>query len=157
MGCDKTSNSDIKCVCQKTGTGWDAGYHCSDGSNCKSGACGFVDGDSLQQCCKYYTQINKNMTKVCTPERSTTGRNDGVVCMHDSDCMSGVCASPPDGSGGGIAICCPRGDYINDRGAKMCTGLKDGELCTGDFQCESGMCAFPASAGGNRICSKKSK
>ena len=34
--CDNTSSTPIKCVCEKTGSGWDNGAHCAYDYDCKN-------------------------------------------------------------------------------------------------------------------------
>ena len=58
------------------------------------------------------------MTKVCTPERNTTGIPDTAFCKYDFQCQSGVCGSI---KGKPMQYCCGKGNHIDVNGAKVCS------------------------------------
>ena len=107
VGCDNTSSIPIACVCQQTGTGWDTGYHCSTDSNCKSGACALITGDSQKQCCQFYKYKDTNTGNIiCSSNK---------LCTSNSDCLHG-CGRVP---GNPTKQCCQNGVY-NTNGVPVC-------------------------------------
>ena len=107
VGCDNTSSNPIACVCQQTGTGWDTGYHCSTDSNCKSGACALITGDSQKQCCQFYKYKDTSTGNIiCSSNK---------LCTSNSDCLNG-CGRVP---GNPTKQCCQNGVY-NTGGVPVC-------------------------------------
>lgn len=108
---DNTSSTPIKCVCEKTGSGWDNGAHCAYDYDCKNNACGKVTGDPLQQCCQYGNFIDSYgkicMNKPCNPINNNT------------DCPGSTCGIIYDINDNALYQCCPNGAHIESR-KKIC-------------------------------------
>ncbi len=114
--CDGGSSDGNLCACN--------GGICSTRTLCPSahgsGTC--VGGDVVGRCCDVHGNCRDNAACVGTQRICLSGNSAGSPCVHDSQCLGGMC----------------------DSTGKVCSGgSADGFTCNEDSHCPSGSCSAP--------------